>query len=177
MESLNNWVGKEMYVERKMSISAISKELGIPLSTVRFRLHSLGVLRSRRDAIALGASQGIWAMAQKGMKKPMSDTHRNNVIASNKARSHAKAKGESVKPNGYIEYTRGANKGRAKHVVAMEKAIGRRINRNECVHHIDENKRNNSIENLRLMTRAEHARLHAIENANKRERDSNGRFC
>lgn len=41
--------------------------------------------------------------------------------------------------------------------------IGRRLNSDECVHHIDRDKTNNDLSNLQLMTYAEHAKLHAIE--------------
>ena len=49
------------------------------------------------------------------------------------------------------------------HVFVMYKAIGRKLNSNECVHHIDRDRTNNDLSNLRLMTIADHALLHAIE--------------
>ena len=42
----------------------------------------------------------------------------------------------------------------------MEKYLGRKLDDNECVHHMDNNKRNNKIWNLELMLRREHLRLH-----------------
>ncbi len=65
--------------------------------------------------------------------------------------------------NGYkIAYINGYNKkGNAKiHRLIMEKAIGRRLDQDEVVHHIDGNKTNNNIENLVIMSRKEHSRLH-----------------
>jgi len=44
----------------------------------------------------------------------------------------------------------------------MEIQIGRKLETQEVVHHKDGNKRNNSIENLELMNRADHSRLHQI---------------
>ncbi|KLN96228.1 hypothetical protein VK86_11345 [Moellerella wisconsensis] len=70
----------------------------------------------------------------------------------------------------------GENKGRSAHVVIMEKIIGRKLIPNECVHHIDRNRSNNSPENLQLMTRESHARHHALENIKNRKRDHNGRL-
>ena len=43
----------------------------------------------------------------------------------------------------------------------MEKEIGRKLDFNEVVHHLNEDKLDNDIGNLRIMTRAEHSRLHA----------------
>lgn len=54
----------------------------------------------------------------------------------------------------------GENKGRGVHVVVMERHIGRRLDADEVVHHIDGNKHNNDLSNLQLMKRADHTRLH-----------------
>lgn len=42
----------------------------------------------------------------------------------------------------------------------MEQKIGRKLERNEIVHHINGNTRDNRIENLQLMTLSEHTKLH-----------------
>lgn len=49
------------------------------------------------------------------------------------------------------------------HVMVMADFIGRKLYSNECVHHIDRNKKNNHITNLMLLTLSEHAELHRIE--------------
>lgn len=49
------------------------------------------------------------------------------------------------------------------HVYIMSKFIGRPLYDNECVHHIDRNRSNNSIDNLRLMTKEDHVKLHLLE--------------
>ena len=46
------------------------------------------------------------------------------------------------------------------HRVIMENFLGRVLKPNEIVHHIDENKHNNDILNLELMTKREHAQHH-----------------
>jgi endogenous inhibitor of DNA gyrase (YacG/DUF329 family) len=45
-----------------------------------------------------------------------------------------------------------------RHVISIH--LGRWITSEEVVHHIDEDKSNNSIENLMLMSREEHSRIH-----------------
>jgi hypothetical protein len=44
----------------------------------------------------------------------------------------------------------------------MEQHLGRRLAFNEVVHHINHDGWDNRIENLVVMTRAEHNRLHAV---------------
>lgn len=46
------------------------------------------------------------------------------------------------------------------HRWVMERHIGRLLNDDEVVHHIDENRFNNDLSNLQLMTRREHTKLH-----------------
>lgn len=48
------------------------------------------------------------------------------------------------------------------HVRVMELHIGRRITNDECVHHINHDRQDNRLENLQLMDRREHMRLHKL---------------
>ena len=53
------------------------------------------------------------------------------------------------------------------HRYVMEQHLGRKLLHNEIVHHIDENKSNNNISNLQIMSKSEHSKLHQINNANR----------
>lgn len=62
------------------------------------------------------------------------------------------------KPNTYKKYL-----GRHEHRYLMEKKLGRKLLRSEHVHHIDGNKHNNSLDNLIVLSDAEHGRQTARE--------------
>lgn len=48
------------------------------------------------------------------------------------------------------------------HRYIMEQHLGRKLSRNELVHHVNEDKRDNRIDNLRVMSLAEHSRMHQL---------------
>lgn len=58
------------------------------------------------------------------------------------------------------------------HRLVAEKSLGRKIAENEEVHHLDFNHENNDPNNLIVITKSEHSKIHAA----KKERDKNGRF-
>jgi hypothetical protein len=164
----------EMYLSGN-SITAVNKKTGIPLSTLRNRFKKKGILRGRDESIALAGRQGKLSHL-KGKKRIFTDSWKNNIRQGQLRHWKDKAKGLSLKPSGYLEITRGENKGRSQHVVIVEKSIGRRLFRYECVHHKNENKTDNRIENLQLTTIGEHARLHRKKDTHKRNRNKNGQF-
>ena len=53
--------------------------------------------------------------------------------------------------------------GKYEHRAIMEEHIGRKLSKNEIVHHKDGNKHNNDIDNLQVMSRQEHSRMHRLE--------------
>jgi DNA-binding transcriptional regulator YiaG len=55
------------------------------------------------------------------------------------------------------------------HRYVMEQYLGRKLSRDEVVHHKDGNKENNDIENLELMSLSEHSRQHMLGNAPSEE--------
>lgn len=166
----------KMYVESQMSIPEIHKATGKALSTVHYALKKAGVLRSRSEALRIAGKVGKLGSGMRGKSRIFSEEWKQRISAARSAHAAINAKGASMKPSGYLEYTRGPYKGRSIHVVAMEKVIGRRLFANEVVHHKDENKTNNVLSNLQLMTRSEHTKHHATLLTPTRKRKENGQF-
>lgn len=89
---------------------------------------------------------------------------------------------KTMDKNGYIRMHAGNHpfsNGRkmiSQHIMAMELHLQRPLTPLECVHHINENKQDNRLENLQLMTKAQHSKMHAQETAKARLRKG-GRFA
>lgn len=73
--------------------------------------------------------------------------------------------GRTTATNGYVSifcpnhpYAR--NGQISEHRLIMERFIGRYLRSQECIHHINENKKDNRIENLLLLSKVEHTALH-----------------
>ena len=164
----------ELYLSG-LSILEVSEKTDIAKSTLRFRFFKKGIIRPRTEAIRMAAKKGKLSH-MKGKKRVFNEEWLDNIKKSAIKRWEGKAKGYSLKPNGYYEITTGDNKGRSVHVVVMEEYIGRKVYKNEVVHHKNEIKTDNDISNLELMTKSEHARHHAKINLINRTRNALGRF-
>jgi len=132
-------------------------------SAIRYQVKKAGVLRSRSDAVRLASEQGRLGSGLRGKTREFTPSHCAAISESKKKWGEQNAVGTSVKPSGYIEHTRGPNKGRSVHVTTMEARLGRKLLLDECVHHIDGNRANNEDNNLALVTRSGHTRLHRRE--------------
>ena len=123
-----------LYVEQKLSARAIGKILGKSHNYVSDKLKEIGIEVDDRITALQSSRNPDW-------------------------------KGGKTIEQGYVTVSsRTINKNRKReHQIVMENFIGRELNENEVVHHIDGNKLNNNINNLALMDKSAHTRLHSIE--------------
>jgi hypothetical protein len=170
---------RNLYVHEQLSLTQLAERSGLTLWKVRSRLLASGVqLRSRRDGTQL-RRQHITEQLRGRKRAPFTAEHCNRIRQARLRYGAENARGVTLKPSGYIEYTRGPHKGRLIHVVAMEERLGRRLRPDETVHHIDGDRQNNDDDNLALVTRAGHGRWHRLEDklaGRQRDRDASGRF-
>lgn len=162
------------------SLTELARRFNISVSAARYHVAKAGVLRTRTEAVRAAAKKGLLGSGMRGTTRNFSEAHRANISAGRNAWSAENAVGVSRKPSGYLEFTRGAHKGRLVHVVTLETRLGRRLHHDETVHHIDGNRSNNNANNLALVTRSGHARLHRLQDkmtGKTRERNEYGCFC
>lgn len=149
----------DLYATGK-SINDISKEIGINYSATRRAIATSGIMRDRLTARRAVGWDG--SRARKGIKRPpYSEEWRERMSISAIKRWDKTSKGLRTTSQGYISYTRGEMCEKLYHRVLVESFIGRKLRKDEVVHHKDGNKLNNDISNLVIMTPSEHALYHA----------------
>ena len=160
-----------------LSIPEVAERSCCHQSTVRYHLFKAGVLRSRTDGVRNAGVRGRLGGGTRGKNRKFSEAHCKAIAEARKRYGETHAKGICKKSTGYIEHTRGENKGKLQHRVIMEQIIGRKLRHDEHVHHKDGDMSNNQPSNLELMTRSQHSSHHAAINSQTRRRRSNGTWC
>lgn len=173
--SVNKVILHDLYIGERKSMPQIAEQLNLPYSRVRSMMIKYDIpIRSRVEGIRLAGPRVGSGM--RGKRRVFSEQHIKNLKMAIAKRWEKGAKGVSLKPNGYYEITRGKHKGQSIHVVIMESLIGRRLHKNEVVHHKNGCKTDNRISNLELMTRSEHSRIHAKIKNKSRSRNVLGQY-
>ena len=127
----------ELY-QSGLSAGAIAKRLGLSRSGVNWHLRGRK-LRSKKAAWSELISRGY--SFKKGPANPQWKA------------------GKWHHPSGYV-YIQGPRGPVLEHRVLMERKLGRKLSADEQVHHVNGVRNDNRLENLELIDRDEHTRLH-----------------
>lgn len=155
----------DMYTSQVISMQKVADSLGVSAGLVHKVIHERGIKprnlseypvseKLKESAKIRGERRRGYRMSEESKKK-ISDAHKVGGVGHRKRRQdgyiaiwfpdHPKATKE-----GYI----------MEHVLVMEALIGRHLNEDECVHHINFKRDDNRKENLKLMTKSEHMSYH-----------------
>ena len=166
------------YNTGQFPISVLSKEYGISKGKMYYLLRDAGChfTRKRRKPVS-DEERNRKSMAMKG--RIITEKARKAIGEANSCDYNGlNGYGHTKQHNGgyilaYAPHHPNAHKDGyvMLHTILMERLIGRYLNHDEVVHHINHNKADNRMENLMLMTKHEHSSMHMKERHEKRRND------
>lgn len=175
----------ELYSIKKMTMKEISEYLGVSVGSVYNYIKKYGIesrpamtdeVRKKISKTKTGVPSKL-----KGVKRPIETRKRISEAKTGKYLKKSKYGGhKKTRSDGYIAVYNPqhphANKSGyvMEHVLVMEDYIGRYLKDDEVVHHVNKNRSDNRIENLRLMTFKEHAGLHMKKRWKEKKGEING---
>lgn len=174
---------KKLYCDDGMRMRDIANMFGCSVSAVCQRLQRMGVkARKSFDYPTTDKLREAWVSIGKRSKgRVVSEEQRakqSEKMKGRRARSDYEFGGhEKKRPDGYIkvyvpDHPNCTSDGYVmKHILVMERAIGRYIREGECVHHINHKRDDNRIENLQLMSLSDHTAMHNKERHEKRRNE------
>lgn len=171
----------EYYIARCMPMHEIADKLGVAIGSVYNYLHKYNIQpRTMKESYEILKNNG-WDHSDE-TKEKFSKIHKGKKISeeTKKKISEGHIKGgighKKKRQDGYIaiyfpDHPMSNKDGYImEHVLVMECNIGRHLNEDEVVHHINEVRDDNRICNLKLMTKSEHMSYHSSERHKKKEK-------
>lgn len=160
-----DWSKVRPYLEehyQTKTFKQIAEELEVPYQPLRDYARRIGLSKYKgvnwTDEII-----NYMILHYKDGARPIADKFNISITAINKK---AQELGLRYIPKDCYICTEGykvlgkSGKRKAEHRLIMEQYLGRELKSSEIVHHIDGNKLNNDIKNLKVVTRKEHIALH-----------------
>lgn len=167
---------RRRYLDEAALIDDLAAECGVSVIQMRRYLQAHGIKRDRGYLYRAG----VKVQPKKGRRKPgsrrdsnsrarfMSDEHRAKLAAAKRGRRGPESNrwrgGHEI--GGYVQVGGGSSR-RYVHRELAEKLLGRALSSDEHVHHIDRNRKNNSLDNLLVLSSAAHTRLHLAMRKNE----------
>ena len=163
---VNENVLRMLYLEENRPMHEISKMLGVSVGSVYNYIKLYGIPSRPMHQGFKGKNHSDAA------KKKISESNTGRKFSKetiNKMSESAKISGighKKKRTDGYIaiyfpDHPWSSSDGYImEHILVMEALIGRHLYEHECVHHINGKRYDNKKENLKLMTKTEHASFH-----------------
>lgn len=156
--SISKIVFIDLYVNQKKSGLEIARFFGIGRTTVgryieRYGLEPRNISEVRKNK--------HWSPSDEQRRK-LSELGKRQVGSNNPTWKGGKSKNKE----GYI-VVRVDNKYVKEHRLVMESHLGRLLKSDEHIHHIDGNRENNNLNNLRVVSNSEHLRIEWTEERRK----------
>lgn len=163
---------RDMYENYKYPMHKIATELGMSVGKVYNRIKAMGIVTRQKKDYERSEKQiaHIRSLGKSRKGKRLSEQSKRKISEANRQNGEGHKK---LRQDGYIkvyfpEHPYSSSDGYImEHRLVMEKKIGRYLNADEVVHHINRVRADNRIENLMLMTKKEHCSLHMKERYKK----------
>lgn len=159
----------ERYYGEGFSCKRISKAINVSVGAVFKHLEEKGMIRTKREAF----KYSYWSISPEHIERirelgrsGRSDETRKKLSESKKMHrpGHTKKRDDGYITVYYPDHPDATSDGYVmQHRLLMEQHIGRRLGKDEVVHHVNKDRSDNRLENLRLMTARDHMSLHMTE--------------
>lgn len=168
---INKDVLYKLYVLQQKPMHQIADELGVAIGTVYKYIHKYNINpRSQKESFDVLKENG-WEYPQDAKDKIKNKLTGRKISEETRQKMSESAKQGGIghkkkRPDGYItiyfpDHPKSTADGYImEHDLVMECLIGRHLNPEEVVHHINFKRDDNRKENLKLMTFKEHAAFH-----------------